>query len=58
MLERGAIQLSRSPWNSPLFLVQKKDGQYIPVIDFRKVNEVTNVSSSLAEIFVSVLRTE
>ncbi len=41
MLAQGVIQHSRSQWNSPLFLVPKKDGQYRPVIDFRKVNEVT-----------------
>ena len=41
MLEEGVIQNSKSPWNSPLFLVPKKDGKYRPVIDFRKVNEVT-----------------
>ncbi len=41
MLAQGVIQHSRSPWNSPLFLVPKKDGQYRPVIDFRKVNEVS-----------------
>ncbi len=41
MLDQGVIQHSRSPWNSPLFLVPKKDGSFRPVIDFRKVNEVT-----------------
>ncbi len=41
MLEQGVIQNSRSPWNSPLFLVPKKDGSFRPVIDFQKVNEVT-----------------
>ncbi len=41
MLNQGVIQYSRSPWNSPLFLVPKKDGSFRPVIDFRKVNEVT-----------------
>ena len=41
MLEEGVIQHSRSPWNSPLFLVPKKDGTFRPVIDFRRVNEVT-----------------
>ncbi len=40
MLEQGVIQHSRSPWNSPLFLVPKRDGQFRLVIDFRKVNEV------------------
>ncbi len=41
MLEQGVIQHSTSPWNSPLFLVPKKNGQFRPVIDFRKINEVT-----------------
>lgn len=41
MLEQGVIENSRSPWNSPLFLVPKKNGQFRPVIDFRQVNEVT-----------------
>ncbi len=41
MLEQGVIQHSTSPWNSPLFLVPKKDDQFRPLIDFRKVNKVT-----------------
>ena len=41
MLDQGVIQPSQSPWNSPLFLVPKKDGTYRPVIDFRQVNKVT-----------------
>ncbi len=41
MLEQGVIQHSTSPWNSPFFLVPKKEGHFQPVIDFRKVNEVT-----------------
>ncbi len=40
MLDHGVIQHSRSPWNSPLFIVPKKDGSFRSVIDFRKVNEV------------------
>ncbi len=39
--EQGVIQESNSPWNSPIFLVPKKDGTFRPVIDFRRVNEVT-----------------
>ncbi len=41
LLQEGVIQESHSPWNSPLFLVPKKDGPYLPVIDFRKVNALT-----------------
>ena len=41
LLQEGVIQESHSPWNSPLFLVPKKDGSYRPVIDFRKVNALT-----------------
>ncbi len=41
MKEQGIIADSRSPWNSPLFLVPKSDGSYRPVIDFRKINNVT-----------------
>ncbi len=41
LLQKGVRQESHSPWNSPLFLVPKKDGSYRPVIDFRKVNALT-----------------
>ncbi len=41
LLAEGVIQESHSPWNSPLFLVSKKDGSYRPVIDFRKVSALT-----------------
>ena len=41
MLNEGVIQESHSPWNSPLFLVKKKDGSFRPVVDFRKVNAAT-----------------
>ncbi len=41
LLDEGVIQKSNSPWNSPLFLVPKKDNTLRPVIDFRRVNKVT-----------------
>lgn len=41
MLKEGVIQHSCSPWNSPLFLVPKKDKSFRPVIDFRRVNTAT-----------------
>ncbi len=41
MLEQGVIKESHSPRKSPLFLVPKNDGTFRPVIDFQRVNEVT-----------------
>ena len=41
MLEEGILQESYSPWNSPMFLVPKKDGTYRVVVNFRRVNSVT-----------------
>ena len=41
MLERGVIENSVSPWNSPLILVKKKDGTLRVCIDFRRLNTVT-----------------
>ncbi len=41
VLSAGVVQESHSPWNSPMFLVGKKDGSYHPVIDFWKVSALT-----------------
>ncbi len=41
MIDQGVVQSSTSPWNSPLFLVPKKDNTWRPVIDHRKLNSVT-----------------
>ncbi len=41
MKEQEIITDSRSPWNSPLLLVPPKDGTFRPVIDFRRLNSVT-----------------
>jgi hypothetical protein len=41
MLQAGVIELSSSPWSSPIVLARKKDGQYWFCVDYRKLNEVT-----------------
>ena len=41
MLRQGVVEPSKSPWNFPLILVPKKDGTWHPVIDYRRLNAVT-----------------
>ena len=44
-MENGLISRGHSPWNSPTLLVQKPNGEYRLVIDFRKVNQAMHGDS-------------
>jgi hypothetical protein len=41
MLQAGVIEPARSPWASPVILIQKSDGSWRFCIDFRKINKIT-----------------
>src|SRR6266571_2463238 len=40
-LAKGYIRPSKSPYSSPFFFIQKKDGKLHPVQDYRRLNSLT-----------------
>lgn len=43
MIKKGIIELSKSPCGSPALLVEKPDGMFQFVVDYRKLNSVTRI---------------
>ena len=41
MLDKKLIEMARSRYNSPIFCVKKKDGNWRPVVDLRAINKAT-----------------
>ena len=56
MIADGVVEKSTSPWNSLLFLVHKKDGDYRPVVDFRRLNQRTETQRYPLPIMTDLLQ--
>ncbi|KAL7304638.1 hypothetical protein TKK_0002885 [Trichogramma kaykai] len=45
MTKQGVIEPSTSAWSSPIVLAKKKQGEYRFCIDFKKINEVSEIDA-------------
>ena len=45
LLEQGILRPSHSPWSSPVLLKRKPDGTYRFLVDFRRLNAITQKDS-------------
>lgn len=46
-LELGHIESSNSPWNTPIFVIEKKSGKWRWLRDLRAINATTEDAGSL-----------
>ncbi len=40
LIEKGIVEPSTSPHDSPIFLVKKKNGKKRPILDYREINKI------------------
>lgn len=43
LIDKGIVEHSKSPWGAPALLVEKPDGSFRLVIDYRRLNSVTRI---------------
>lgn len=55
LLEAGIIRKSNSPYASPSFLIDKKDGTKRLVVDFRQINKITKKKASVIPIIEEII---